>query len=415
MFFLKHSVVVFTLVGCICYLEALLVSYVFVRWILPKQMVSRLGNQARFVTIDGIRGFLAFGVYVHHTMVTWLFLQGRSWGGPLHNIENQFGKTSVAIFFMITAFLFWGRAQARRNLNWREFFVSRLFRIYPLYLFAVSVICVAVAYKCNWVALEPAFGITKEIFKWLIFRAPVINDYSATSLVVAGVTWTLLYEAWFYLSLPLLVTVFLRRQAAWIKVICLSLVVGLFFLNHLSPAIAATFSGGILAVYWRTHPTRIKLVEGKLASFVALACLLCAGILLYEPFNLPGIVLLSVFFVVISSGNTLFGILKTRPALWLGEISYSIYLCHGMVLWLVLQNFFARLPSFHLTVAWYALSAIAIAPLVILFCSLTYLMIERPFLDFGHRLFGRRSVLSIDPPATTALAQSVRSTGPAAW
>lgn len=373
------------------YAVALLVSYTFVRWILPENLKRPLGSEGRYVAIDGIRGYLAFGVYLHHCLATWIFLPEQQWLPLPRNFENQMGATSVAIFFMITAFLFWGRVQASRDLDWRNFFVTRLFRIFPLYLFVLVLICAVVAYESHWAATESVSAISKEVSKWLLFRSPDINHSYRTTLIVKGVTWTLLYEAWFYLSLPLLALVFLRKRAIWLKLLALGIVVFLALVNHIDGWIAATFLGGVFAVYWRMDEKRIKLAQTKWAAFVALACLCAVVLLLYKPFNVAGIALLSVFFAVIASGNTMFGLLKMRSALWLGEISYSIYLCHGLILWAVMQKIVPRMSGYDHSTKWFVASAIGIAPVVVLLCSASYLLVEKPLIGIGRRLSKRKS------------------------
>ncbi len=240
----------------LCYAVALFTSAVFVRWILPEARRAELGSGNRFVAIDGIRGFLAFGVFVHHCGIMWGYSQTGMWSEPGHNFQNQLGKTSVAVFFMITSFLFWGRVVAKNGLDYRQFFISRFFRIYPLYVFVTLVICVAVGFKTGWHLQEPLHRLMLEVVKWLGFRTPDINNYIGTPLIVAGVTWTLLYEAWFYVSLPFLTAIFLGKRANWQKLLCVLAVVVFFRLNHLSPSIAATFLGGVAAVYWRQKRTQ---------------------------------------------------------------------------------------------------------------------------------------------------------------
>jgi peptidoglycan/LPS O-acetylase OafA/YrhL len=388
-YFRGYESLLFIPIAVVCYTSALATSHFFVRWILPQRLGAELGNGARYVAIDGIRGYLALGVYVQHCLVTGIFLRDGRWGEPSSNFGGQFANACVAIFFMITAFLFWSRACSKGKMEWKAFFISRLFRIYPLYLFVVVTICLAVAYKSDWVALEPATSIATEIVKWLFFRAPDINHYPGTALIVAGVTWTLRFEAWFYLSLPLLVGVFLKKQAMWKKLAALAIVAALFKLNYLSVSITVAFLGGIIAVYWRADAKRIKLAESNAAALLALACLGCVLFFLFDPFNVVGIALLSIFFVVIASGNTLFGLLKMRAALWLGEVSYSIYLCHGLILWVIVQNLLPRLVVFHPTTMWLAASAIGITPIIILFSSGSYLLIERPLINMGHRISRR--------------------------
>jgi peptidoglycan/LPS O-acetylase OafA/YrhL len=275
-----------------CYAVALLTSCIFVRWILPQRIGDQLGSGARYVSIDGIRGYLALGVYVQHCLVTGIFPGEGQWDELTRNFGGQFANACVAVFFMITAFLFWGRAHAKRNLEWRGFLISRLFRIYPLYLLVFLAIVFVVAAQSGWVLLEPAKSIAKEVVKWLIFRAPDINGYHGTTFIVAGVTWTLRFESWFYLSLPLLVVIFLKQQAAWKKLVALAIVAVLFRFNYLNVTIAAAFLGGIVAVYWRGDARRINLASTNGAGLLALVCFGCAVLLPIDVFSAIGIAFL---------------------------------------------------------------------------------------------------------------------------
>jgi peptidoglycan/LPS O-acetylase OafA/YrhL len=384
-----NETLIFALVACACYAMAFLTSHLLIHWVLPGHMKSRLGSEVRFVAIDGIRGYLAFGVYVHHCLMTWLFLRAGHWAFAPHAFENELGQGAVAVFFMITAFLFWGRAQAKRGIEVKAFFVNRLFRIYPLYTFVVFLICIGVAFKSHWTAHQPVSAMIATVVKWMFFRDPNINMFTGTTLIIAGVNWTLLYEAWFYLSLPLFVVAILQKHALWIRILALAVVAVLFKLNHIEFAIASAFLGGVVAVYWKLDPTRVKLAQSKLAAGVAIICIACVILIFYAPFNAVALLLLTVFFLVISSGNTLFGALKTPAALWLGEISYSIYLCHGFILWVVAQNILPRFSFFHPTTFSLAVTAVCLTPVVILACTGTYLMIERPLIAKGHAISKR--------------------------
>jgi peptidoglycan/LPS O-acetylase OafA/YrhL len=367
----------------VCYVVAVLTSHVCVRWLLRGRLKAEIANPTRYVGIDGIRGYLAFGVFVHHYIIYWLELRHGHSGSPPLSFENELGKGAVAIFFMITAFLFWDRVQTKRGLEAKSFFTSRFFRIYPLYLVFVVLLFVAVLYESSWTMLEPASSLAKEFAKWIFLHVVVINRHAG--YVFGGVAWTLLYEAWFYLSLPLLVIIVFRKTALWKKALCLGIVAALFLVNHLQIWVCAAFLGGIFAVYWRLSDRRVKVAESSTASVIALICLACVGVFIYDPFNPLAITLLSVFFIVISSGNTLFGLLGMPSARWMGEISYSIYLVHGIVLWLFTEIIVPRVPGFHPSVLWLTAVGVLLTPILVLVTSASYLVIERPFISFGHR------------------------------
>ncbi len=261
---------VFGLTSLASCLLALLTSAVFVRWVLPTRYRSELGNKNRYIAIDGVRGYLAFSVYLHHCLITVVYMQRGLWLRPPHNLENQLGETSVAIFFMITAFLFGGRVWKKRDLDIRQFFFSRIFRIYPLYIFLTLMTCIAVGYKSHWIEIDSTATNAKNILRWLMFQSPNINRYPYTKLIVAGVTWTLLYEAAFSISLPLFVWAFLKGGRPWRYVLSLAMIAAVCRYNHLSAWIAATFLGGGAAIWWRLDVRRVQWAQSKLAATIAL-------------------------------------------------------------------------------------------------------------------------------------------------
>src|SRR5713101_4615250 len=89
---MQYDTLLLVLIAIACYLLALLTSSVLVRWILNEELRSETNSSARYATIDGIRGFLAFGVFVHHYMLEWVNLRYGSWDAPPHNFENELGK-----------------------------------------------------------------------------------------------------------------------------------------------------------------------------------------------------------------------------------------------------------------------------------------------------------------------------------
>jgi peptidoglycan/LPS O-acetylase OafA/YrhL len=383
---MRYETITFSLLVVVCCALALMTSHVIVRWILPRRLTAELGNGSRYVAIDGIRGYLAFGVCFHHSLVTWIYLETNKWIAPPHHFEFEIGRGSVAVFFMISAFLFWGRVSTKKTLDIQAFLVSRLFRIYPLYFFVLTIIGTAVAWKTHWTRVESFGSIANEIAKWLVFLEPNINGYKDTGNVVAGVTWSLQYEAWFYLALPLLLIILLQRRSIWQKLIALAIVCAAFRLFGLNTHIAATFLGGILAVYWRSSPRLILWANSSVGSLVALISISCVLLFRSDPFSAASIILLTVFFVCVASGNTIFGVLTMQGSLWLGEISYSIYLLHGIVLWIVMQNILPQIHGFIFTPHWFAISMLSTTLIVLSVSTITHVFLERPFIEWGHQL-----------------------------
>src|SRR5579864_2584871 len=67
-------------------------------------------NRSR--TIDGLRGFLALGVFFAHGSGYYVYMKTGYWGAGPSVFFNQLGSIGVALFFIITSYLFWGKAVA---------------------------------------------------------------------------------------------------------------------------------------------------------------------------------------------------------------------------------------------------------------------------------------------------------------
>lgn len=373
------------------YLLAILSAALLLRAVPKIARHLQHSGESRYASIDGLRGYLAFGVFVHHSIITWIFLRTGVFEFPPSNFYSMLGQGSVALFFMITGFLFWSRLLAQgRQHDWLAFGISRVFRLYPLYLPLMLAVFVTVFYLQGWQLKEPVSQLFKQGLLWLTFDRPDVNQYPQTGMLISNVTWTLAYEVFFYLALPLAALVFVYRGNWRQVVLCLIGIYTLYQLvgweHSLKKHFLASFLGGIAAAYWVRRPQLVAWSRTTLASVIALVALTLAFTVFNRAFKTAPLFLLSLFFVIVASGNTLFGALKPRSIRWLGEISYSTYLLHGFVLWLMVQ----RLPLvLHLDAreTWVYLPLMAACTcLLILISSATFLYIEQPGMSAGKKL-----------------------------
>lgn len=90
-------------------------------------------------------------------------------------------------------------------------------------------------------------------------------------------------------------------------------------------------------------------------------------------------------FICISNGNTFFNVLKNKHLIKLGEISYSTYLLHGILLYLIINNLFGIENTLQISESNYWLIIIGTTPILIILSKLTYEFIEKPFIQFAHK------------------------------
>ena len=373
------------------YLLAILTAALLLRAVPKIARQIEHSSESRYASIDGLRGYLAFGVFVHHAIITLIFLRTGVFDFPPSNFYSQLGQGSVALFFMITGFLFWNRLLTQgRQHDWLAFAVSRLFRLYPLYLPLMLIVFVTVFYLQNWELKDSWIQLFGQTLAWLTFDRPDVNQYHQTGMLISNVTWTLSYEVFFYLALPLAGMVFIYRGSWQQTVLCLIGIYGLYELigmeHSLKKHFLASFLGGIGAAYWVRRPQLVAWGQTRMAGIIALLALAIAFTAFNRAFALRPLLLISLFFVIVASGNTLFGALKPRSIRWLGEISYSTYLLHGFVLWVFIQ----RLPlvlDLDVSDIWTFLPLMALCScLLIIISSLTFLYIEKPGITAGRKV-----------------------------
>lgn len=311
-----------------------------VAWLTAHALTRVFGappSDGRFATIDGLRGFLAFSVFMHHNVIWFVYLRTGQWVAPQSALFRHFGESAVALFFMITAFLFTTKVlnSRERPIDWTRLYVGRLTRLFPMYAVAVTVVWV-MAWLLTGHARNVGWGtLLDEFVHWLAFTIrdhPDVNGLAGTSILIAGVTWSLPYEWWFYLSLPFLALVLRRRPpATWLL---LGAVTVLLVTDwwQLDPARLLPFVGGVLAA-WLVRDERFRtLAAHRLSGLVVVAALVGTVLLTPSAFTPLAVALLTVAFAFVSAGTDVFGILTSPTSRLLGEVTYSMYLIHGLIL-----------------------------------------------------------------------------------
>ena len=217
--------------------------------------------------------------------------------------------------------------------------------------------------------------------QWLAFTIPGTPNLNGvgdpTLTVIAGVTWSLPYEWFFYFSLPLLALT-TRATPPLAYIIISAIGVSGFVIwqpqaRHLTP-----FIGGIAAAILSRISIFRKISENPIASLIALACIATTTHQFPTAYEPIPIILLSIAFSIIASGNSLFGILTNTASRNLGEFAYSIYLLHSVILFVVFTFILGEELSRSLSPLTHWLIIIGITPVLIVTCAMTFRYIERP-------------------------------------
>ena len=336
----------------------------------------------RFSSLDGLRGYAALLVYLNHSAGWYVFARTGAWVVPATRLYAHFGRSSVAMFFMITGFLFWSKLVDGRvqPIDWRRLYVSRVLRLAPLFLVFVALLW-AIALATTGLRLHAsAARAGVQTLQWLTFTIAGMPDLNlAPTSIIGGAAWSLPYEWWFYLALPIGAVLMWRRPpGVWLAVGVAGTLGGVWWISSAGGwPTAAAFLGGIGAALLARQPALCRAARHPAASVVGIAAL--AAVTRFPTATAPApLLLLSLAFAIIACGNTLFGVLTWPAARGLGEMGYSVYLLHGLVLFAMFGLILGtdRTAALSLTSHW--LAVYACVPVVVVLSFTTFRMIEAP-------------------------------------
>lgn len=344
--------------------------------------------QRRVYALDGLRGLLALSVAIHHLVTAYKYHVDGIWGWLPSGFYNQLGEAGVSLFFMVTGYLFWRRlVQENGQTDFVKLYIGRFFRIAPMYVVVVLAMFAIVAHRTHYELRVPPLELASSALRWLALgmagsQIPLNGDVHA-NLVLAGVTWTIGYEWAFYASLIGLY--FVARKRTHLAVSGLSFLVLLCIAR---PGLgvsgfALLFSSGMLTASLALSGFSAQSKGASVVAISALAFAIASSPATYG--RATQIFALFVFFVIVSSGNSLFGLLTSRSCERLGNISYSIYLNQGLAITGLYGLPFIRTWAFS-GIPYYWASAAACCIALAALSSVTYALIERPGIRCGKRL-----------------------------
>lgn len=356
--------------------------------ILTNKIVKIDVQEVRYPEIDGLRGYLAFFVFLHHSYIWHFYLKSGNWEEPKENLFNHFGQTTVAFFFVITAFLFTLKLIHSKNktIDWKGYITARVYRLFPAYLFSVGIIFFIAAYLTNFKSEVPFSENAVSILSWIFFNVKKglnINGLKDSFLLNAGVTWTLPYEWAFYFLLPLIALFFKIKVNYKTLLLFTASAAVIMVINGASLRHFLPFIGGIIAALVINKGTFSTVLKQKKYTFLAILLLACS-IYFFNSGRKPiPIIITTIAFIIIASGNNFFGILSSVFSRKFGQITYSIYLLHGILLF-VLFNFvigFERAKNLTEFEFW-SIIALSVFPLILI-SQLTFKYIEHPLMEMA--------------------------------
>lgn len=297
--------------------------------------------------LTGIRAVAAAWVVALHFRAPVLTLLP----GPGHAAEwlLNAGILGVDIFFVLSGFIiahtYAGRlGSARPERAYRSYLVNRFARIYPVHLTALVVV-LALVVAAHLVHRSLVGSYTVWTFLANVFMLQGISSIGGWVLP----SWSISYEGLAYICFPAIAYAVLRlrraRTAALLALVWLgtgTAVILTLQQSHVSSVstpialarIIVDFIAGTLI--WRVW-SLLGARRSRWGDVAALAAVALAVPVLWwtkvERWQLAAIPLMALFVAGVAwADGPVRQALSTRPMVWAGKVSYSLYMVHAVVI-----------------------------------------------------------------------------------
>jgi peptidoglycan/LPS O-acetylase OafA/YrhL len=137
------------------------------------------------------------------------------------------------------------------------------------------------------------------------------------------------------------------------------------------------FVAGMLVAELIRNPKLAAWLRTRLAACIGLAALLSEVFFCPTAYDALPPILLLIFLAPVAAGNSYFKLFSLPGSIVLGEVSYGIYLLHGILLYVAANTLVYR-PGIYLLPM--------MAPVVFAVAVLAHRFVEMPAIDFGRRL-----------------------------
>lgn len=297
--------------------------------------------RTRLRGLDALRGLAALAVCLFHYTYSFPRVTGRAFDVGFVVSAGHYG---VDLFFIISGFVIFMTLENSRRAY--DFVGARVARIYPAYLASLLLTTAVVCFS--------GLPMLRPSLPQFLANVPMLPQIFGQE-VVDGVYWTLAYEAGFYLFAA---TVIWRCGLERIEGVCAV---------WLAATLVLRFEPFIL---WH-YPYVLHMI--RLATTGSFAMLFIIGIMLYRicrgrprpltyavlaaalgatfagplsfarPMSGPGYFLLiaSCSALVWLGGTDRLPLHPLRPLIFLGDISYSFYLLHECIGWVMMNRLLA--------------------------------------------------------------------------
>lgn len=322
-------------------------------------------KKERFLVLDSLRGLASIFVVLYHYTTRYQELYCKECE-PL--MEISYGGYGVELFFILSGFVIFYSAQ--KNGSLLSFLYSRFFRLYPVYWLAILITTLFII----------MFGLEERdvFFLQFLVNLTMLQEYLRFENI-DGVYWSLAIELAFYIVIGLLLHLKLISKIVlfintWVIFYTIMRIYFLYKSIDLLPSYVLTlfdysllFCIGILFnKYYYDRTT---------TCFFNIITITLIYLLLSPTSNI--LVSFSIIFIFYLFVKNKLEFLVTKPLLFLGTISYPLYLIHQNIGYILMNE----LPTIDINIR------IILSTLVVISLSyICHLFVEKPSMRVSSAL-----------------------------
>jgi len=358
----------------------------------------------RIRELDGLRGLAILLVLIWHYLACQL---QPAKGTALAYLSSALHLTwsGVDLFFVLSGFLIAGilfENKAAGNF-FSVFYRRRICRIFPLYYTVLAGYFAARAALGEHAHFGWLFGNPLPLWRFATFTQNILVAKAGFTGGWLGVTWSLAVEEQFYLFLPLLIWVLPPRT---IPVVLVALIAAAVALRAFLPGFVSfvgmpwradsLLMGALLAYAVRRRDfadavaSKRWLLRATLGVLLIGNALLCTSAMAnwsetggaFVHFWLALFYSALLLLALVDTGGWLGRVLRNRALVWLGSVSYGVYMFHQIVLGFLHGTVGHAAPV--LRDSRDALMTVAALLATLLLAALSYYGMERRIVHWGH-------------------------------
>lgn len=330
--------------------------------------------------LTSIRGIAALWVVFFHLSIK----------TPVPTVDYTFavGYTAVDMFFILSGFILSVVHNDIRSDRLFNFYIKRVFRIYPAHIFALTLLIIIWIYP-HWDGIYEVSRNPELAASYLLLQA-----FIPMTALENPPAWSAGVEMFCYLWFPVLITIARRVPVliAAFGLLCVAIAVEYAILASCGgvmsgiPAVARGLGGFTVGAFlWRS--TSLLNLSSRTADLLASAAIggFIVSLLARRPEILPLWFALIVLALSYNNGR-IAASLGIKPLFWLGNISFSLYLLHYPVILATDKLFQVETTPIFAT----ALRPAFILAVSLVLSDLSYRLIETPGRRIPRLLWGDR-------------------------